>query len=160
MAIWDPFEEIRKLEEEIDSIFSEFWRTGGRLALPSRMKSIGKGKTIPREELLTRAPAVDVIEREKEIVVKADLPAVEKKNVKVKVNPESVSIYGEIKKEKKEENETYRREERMYGRFSRLIPLPVEIDPQKAEAKFENGVLEITLPKVKVGKRAKEISFE
>jgi len=160
MAIWDPFEEVRRLEEEIDSIFSEFWHKGGRLALPSNLKSIGKGKLARREEPLTWIPAVDVIEKEKEIVVKADLPAVEKKNVKLKVNPESVTISGEIKKEKKEENETYYREERMYGDFGRTISLPVEVDPEKAEAKFENGVLEIILPKVKTEKKTKEISFK
>ncbi len=156
MIIEDPFEEIRRLEEEIDSIFSDFWRTTGRTALPSRKKETGKSGIVPEGSFMW-SPAVDVIEREKEVIVKADLPAVNKKDIKIKVNPESVSISGEVKKEKKEESETYHREERIYGRFNRVISLPVEVDPEKAEAKFENGVLEITLPKIKPGKRTKEI---
>ncbi len=162
MAVWDPFDEIRRLEEEIDSVFNEFWRTGGgrRRALPTSAKRKEKGEIAPYEEAIIWAPAVDVIDREKEIVVKADLPGVDKKDVKIKIDPETISISGEIKKEKKEENETYYREERVYGSFSRVIPLPAEVDPEKAEAKFENGVLEITAPKVKPAKKVKEITLK
>jgi HSP20 family protein len=159
MAVWDPFDEVRRLEEAIDSVFSDFWRTEGRRALPTSSKHGKRGELAPTEEIIW-SPAVDIIDREKEIVVKADLPGVDKNNIKIKVDPESISISGEIKKEKKEENETYYREERIYGKFSRVIPLPSEVDPEKAEAKFENGVLEITAPKVKPAKKVKEITLK
>ncbi len=158
MAIWDPFEEVRRLEQEIDNVFSDFWRTGGRRALPSAKRG-KKGEIAPIEDIVWM-PAIDLIERDNEIVVKADLPGVDKNNIKIKVDPESVSISGEIKKEKKEENETYYREERVYGKFSRVIPLPAEVNPEKAEAKFENGVLEIIVPKVKESKKVKEITLK
>ncbi len=158
MAIWDPFEEVRRLEQEIDNVFSDFWRTGGRRALPSAKRG-KKGEIAPIEDIVWM-PAIDLIERDNEIVVKADLPGVDKNNIKIKVDPESVSISGEIKKEKKEENETYYREERVYGKFSRVIPLPAEVNPEKAEAKFENGVLEIIVPKVKESRKVKEITLK
>ena len=160
MAVWDPFEEVRKLEEEIDSLFSDFWRTGRQRALPTSAKRKGNEEIMPFGETTFWGPAVDVIDREKEVVVRADLPGVDKKNLKIKVDSESVSISGEIKKEKKEENETYYREERSYGKFSRVIPLPAEVDPEKANAKFENWVLEITAPKVKPAKKVKEITLK
>ncbi len=160
MAVWDPFEEVRKLEEEIDSLFSDFWRAGRQRALPTSAKRKGKEEIMPFEATTFWGPAVDVIDREKEIVIRADLPGVDKKNLKIKVDSGSVSISGEIKKEKKEENETYYREERSYGKFSRVIPLPAEVDPEKANAKFENWVLEITAPKIKPAKKVKEITLK
>lgn len=156
--IYDPFEEIRRLEQEIDEIFSQFWRSArpSRLALPRKER----GEIQPLETQIAFAPSVDVIEKENEIVVKADLPGIEKKDVKIKVEPDSVVISGEVKKERKEKEENYFIEERVYGSFYRAIPLPQEVDPEKAQAKFENGVLEITLPKVETGKKAKEITLE
>lgn len=158
MAIWDPFEEVRRLEEEIDNVFDDFWRSERRRALPS-LKRGKKGEIAPVEDIVWM-PAIDLIDKDKEIVVKADLPGVDKNNIKIKVDSESISVSGEIKKEKKEENETYYREERVYGKFSRVIPLPAEVDPEKAEAKFENGVLEITVPKIKESKKIKEITLK
>ncbi len=158
MAIWDPFEEVRRLEEEIDNVFNDFWRSGGRRALPSAKRG-KKGEIAPIENIVWM-PAIDLIERDNEIIVKADLPGVDKNNIKIKVDAESISISGEIKKEKKEENETYYREERVFGKFSRVVPLPAEVDPEKAEAKFENGVLEIKVPKVKESKKVKEITLK
>ncbi len=159
MAIWDPFEEVRRLEEEIDNVFSDFWRSGGRRALPSAKRG-KKGEIAPFENSIVWMPAIDLIEKDNKIIVKADLPGVNKDNIKIKVDSESISISGEIKKEKKEENETYYKEERVYGKFSRVIPLPAEVDPEKAEAKFENGVLEIIVPKVKESKKIKEITLK
>jgi len=155
--IYDPFEEIRRLESEIDEIFSQFWRSAKpRFALP---RSKG-GEIQSAETSIAFAPSVDVIEKENEIVVKADLPGIDKKDIKIKVEPDAVVISGEVKKEKKEKEENYYIEERVYGSFYRAIPLPSEVDPEKAQAKFENGVLEIVLPKVETGKKAREIKIE
>jgi len=155
--IYDPFEEIRRLEQEIDDIFSQFWRSARpRLTLPRRER----GEIQPVEREIAFAPSVDVIEKDNEIVVKADLPGIDKKDVKIKVKSDAVTISGEVKKERKEKEENYFIEERVYGSFLREIPLPAEVDPEKAQAKFENGVLEITLPKVETGKKTKEITLE
>ena len=156
MAKWEPFEEIKRLEEEIDDIFNQFWRSTRipKLSLP-RLKP---GKEIASFESTMWNPAVDVIEKESEVIVKCDLPGVDKKDVKIKINHESITITGESRKEKKQEEENYYIEERVYGAFSKVIPLPSEVDPEKVQAKFENGVLEIKVPKVEV-KKFKEITL-
>ena len=156
MAKWEPFEEIKRLEDEIENIFNQFWRSTRipKLSLP-RVKS---GKEIASLESTVWSPAVDVIEKESEVIVKCDLPGVDKKDVKIKINPESITITGESRKEKKQEEENYYIEERVYGAFSKMIVLPSEIDPEKVQAKFEHGVLEIKAPKVEI-KKFKEITL-
>jgi HSP20 family protein len=156
MAKWEPFEEIKRLEDEIDDIFNQFWRSTRipKLSLPR----IKPGKEIASFESTMWNPAADVIEKESEVIVKCDLPGVDKKDVKIKINPESITIAGELKKEKKQNEENYYVEERVYGAFSKVIPLPAEVDPEKAQAKFENGVLELTIPKAEI-KNFKEITL-
>ena len=84
MAKWEPFEEIKRLEDEIDDIFNQFWRSTRipKLSLP-RAKA---EKEIASYESEMWNPAVDVIEKEKEIVVKCNLPGVDKKDVKIKLD--------------------------------------------------------------------------
>ncbi len=156
MAKWEPFEEIKRLEDEIENIFNQFWRSTRipKLSLP-RVKL---GKEIASLESTVWSPAADVIEKESEVIVKCDLPGVDKKDVKIKINPESITITGESRKEKKQEEENYYIEERVYGAFSKMIVLPSEIDPEKVQAKFEHGVLEIKAPKVEI-KKFKEITL-
>jgi len=156
MAKWEPFEEIKRLEDEIDDIFNQFWRSTRipKLSLPR----IKPGKEIASFESTMWNPAADVIEKESEVIVKCNLPGVDKKDVKIKINPESITIAGELKKEKKQNEENYYVEERVYGTFSKVMPLPAEVDPEKAQAKFENGVLELTVPKAEI-KNFKEITL-
>ncbi len=153
---WDPFEEIRRLEEEIDSIFNQFWKGTHLPRLPSGSRI--SHEILPSESFVF-SPAADVIERDKDIVVKCDLPGVEKKDIKIKVQGDSVTVSGEVKKEKKEKEENYYIEERYYGSFQKVVPLPCEVNPESAQAKFENGVLEIVLDKVEAGRKIKEITF-
>jgi len=119
---------------------------------------IKPGKEIASFESTMWNPAADVIEKESEVIVKCNLPGVDKKDVKIKINPESITIAGELKKEKKQNEENYYVEERVYGTFSKVIPLPAEVNPEKAKAKFENGVLELTVPKAEI-KNFKEITL-
>ncbi len=97
-------------------------------------------------------PLVDVIEYEDKVVIKADLPGVDKNNIKIKISSDSLNISGHIEKDKKEAGKSYYIEERVSGEFSKTIPFPSEVNVQKAEAKFENGVLEITVPKANTSK--------
>lgn len=108
-------------------------------------------------------PAVDVKETDKEIQIQAELPGLDEKDVEVTVNKDFVSIRGEKKAEKedKDEKKGYYRVERSYGSFSRTIPLPAEVDEDKAEAKYKKGVLKITLPKTeKAQKESKKIAVQ
>ncbi|MFI5145141.1 MAG: Hsp20/alpha crystallin family protein [Ignavibacteria bacterium] len=92
-------------------------------------------------------PRVDVTEDNDNLYVEADIPGVDKKDVKVSVVGDVLTISGEKKKESRDENKNYYRIERTSGSFSRSFTLPSEIQNDKISAEFTNGVLKITLPK-------------
>src|SRR5437762_3599151 len=121
-----PFSLMRRFTEEMDRVFQG---AGGR-----------------REELALWSPAVEVTEHDGKLEVVADLPGIKESDVKVEVTDEGLVIQGERKREHEEKREGYYRSERSYGQFYRLIPLPEGIDPRNANASFNDGVLEITMP--------------
>lgn len=92
-------------------------------------------------------PAFDVSETDKELIVRAEVPGMDKKDIKITVSDGILTIEGEKKHEKKEENEQYHRVERRYGTFSRTMRLPDEVDADKVDATYKDGVLNIRLPK-------------
>jgi HSP20 family protein len=94
-------------------------------------------------------PIVDIKDHEKEIEIQAELPGVSEKDVDLSLSDNSLIIKGEKKHETEEEEKGYYRMERSYGSFERTIPLPVEVDRDKVEATFKNGILNICLPKTK-----------
>ena len=102
-----------------------------------------------------KAPKVDVIDRDGEVLVKAEIPGVDKKDLDISVGDDSVTIKGETRKEEKEEKGDYYRSEISRGSFSRTVTLPAAVDGAKATATFQNGILELTLPKGKAVQRHK-----
>ena len=98
-------------------------------------------------------PKVDVIDREAEIIVRAGIPGVEKKDLDISVGEDSVTIKGVTHREKKEEKGDYYRQELAEGAFSRTVELPAMVDGTRATASFKDGVLELTLPKLEKTKR-------
>lgn len=108
---------------------------------------------MPRRRWLPETPAepaikLDVTEDDKAYHVKAELPGVNKEDINVEIDGNQVSLTAEVKREKEEkEGETVVHSERYYGRQYRSFTLAKEIDRGKADAKFENGVLDVTLPK-------------
>lgn len=96
-----------------------------------------------------RMPHVDVVDRDKELFVKAELPGVEKGDIEITMTDRSLTIKGSTKSEEKEEKGDFHRCEISQGSFSRTISLPSEVDKDKAKAKFKNGVLKLTIPKLK-----------
>lgn len=102
-----------------------------------------------------KIPKVDVIERDDEVLVRAEMPGVDKKDLDVSVTDNSVSISGSTSHEEKEEKGDYYRSEISRGSFSRVVALPSDVDSDKAKSNFKDGVLELTLPKVKKAKRKK-----
>jgi len=92
-------------------------------------------------------PKVDVKDEDKDIIVSAELPGMDQKDIDVTVTNDSVRISGEKKQEEEEEKKGYYRHETSYGSFERVIDLPAEVDESKAEAEFSKGVLTIKLPK-------------
>ncbi len=138
----DTFDRIRKLEEEFHRMLADFWRDPFEFETPEfKIPSIKiKGE-------LGGNINVDVSETKDEVIVRADLPGFEKSEIKVKATEWDVTIEAEKKEETVEEGEKYYRKERRYGKVRRTVSLPAEVEPDKAKAKFENGVLEIRLPK-------------
>ena len=130
----DPFQSFRS---EMDRLFDSF--LGG---LPS-LTTFRQG--LPSAQVMT--PALDVKENEKEIVVKADLPGMEDKDINLTIHNGVLSLRGEKKSEHTEERDNYHVMERSYGSFQRSIRLPDTIDEDNANARFDKGVLTITLPK-------------
>jgi HSP20 family protein len=92
------------------------------------------------------APPVEMVEREGRLVVRADVPGLEKDNVNVEIDDGHLVISGERRQEHEERREGVYRSERVYGRFYRAVPLPDGVDADQAQATFKNGVLEITMP--------------
>jgi HSP20 family protein len=127
----EPFE---RLHHEIDQLFDDLFRTNGPIRWPGERRV-----TLPLE----------VRETDKELVITAELPGVEEKDVEVTLSEDMMTIKGEKKTEKEVEKEGYYMAERSYGTFSRSLRLPYRVDEKKVVAKFKNGVLTIALPKPK-----------
>ena len=102
-------------------------------------------------------PAVDIFEDEKEIVIKADLPDVKEQDIDVRVEDGQLTLKGERKFEHEEKKDNYHRVERRYGSFQRTFGLPENVDAEKIVAKYDKGVLKVTLPKVEKPKNARTI---
>ena len=134
---WPPFGPLRY---EIDRLFDEFDRGFG---WPSFSHSAAKLEHVPREV----AVAVDVIERENAYEISAELPGLDQREVEVKVVNGFVVIKGEKKHEAEQKAKGYHLSERHYGVFERSFQIPRDVDAEKIEASFKNGVLTVTLPK-------------
>lgn len=148
---WDPFSEMALLSENLNKFFNRFFEEG----------FIAPRKSIFRDELFkgTWSPDVDIYENKDSIIVKADLPGVEKDKVKVEVKDNILTIRGERKEEKETKDHNVYRLERHYGEFVRNFTLPEKVDPARIKAKYKDGVLEVILPKPEESK-GKEIKVE
>jgi HSP20 family protein len=122
-------------QREMDRLFEDFWR-GFDLPLFGRPERIA-GSVSPR---------IDISEKDNEVVVTAELPGLDEKDVEVTLTDNVLSIRGEKKVEKEEKERGYTYTERSYGSFERRIPLDVEVLSDKVSAAFKNGVLTVTLP--------------
>jgi len=101
------------------------------------------------------SPPVDVREDEKEVTVKAELPGMEEKDIEVNLADNGLTLKGEKKAEKEEKGKDNWYRETRYGAFQRFIPLPEGLDREKVDARFKNGVLTVTLPRLEAAKSKK-----
>jgi len=111
------------------------------------------------EERSRFMPSVDIKENKKSLVVKAEIPGMDAKDIDLSIEKDILTISGERTDEKEEEDENYYRKETSYGSFRRCVRLPVEVEADKIKADYKNGVLKVTLPKAD-GKAAKAITVE
>jgi len=135
--------------EEMDRMFESFFPRGWMQPFRREWPSLGE-MAAPFEG---KMPKVDVINRDAEIVVRAEVPGVDKKDIDVTMTDSTVTIKGSTSHEEKEEKGDYYRCEISRGAFSRTVALPAGVDSSKAKAKFQDGVLELTMPKTEKTKR-------
>jgi len=136
-----PFTLVRRFTEDLDRMFTGIGGTGGR-------------------EAGLWAPPVEIRESEGNLVISAELPGLNKEDVKVEVNQDAVVIQGERKREWEEERGGIHRSERVYGSFYREIPLPEGAKSDQAKAQFNNGVLEVTVPVPESKRQTRQITIE
>jgi HSP20 family protein len=136
----NPFAMMRKISEEFDRVFCEM---GGRE---------------PAER--TWMPAAGVRQTEGNYLVRAELPGINPGDVKLEITDDAIVMQGERKTEREEKEGGVHMSERRYGRFYREIPLPESARSDEARAKFENGVLEITVPVEEQRSKRREIPIE
>ena len=137
-----PFEEMDRL---FDAFSSHNWFRPFQMEWPRLNKA-----AMPFEG---KVPDVDIVDRDDEIVVKAEMPGVDKKDIDISVTQNSVTIKGTTSHEEKEEKGDYYRCEISRGSYARTLSLPAEVDETKSKASYKDGVLQLTLPKIKKSKR-------
>jgi len=147
MAIerWRPWDEFREMERWMDEMM--------RRPLLAWRRPLTWWR-IPTEAM-GWVPSVEMYEKEDKFVVRAELPGMKKEEIDVSVVGNTLTISGERKAETEVKEEDYYRCELCYGKFSRSISLPAAVDAAKVDASYENGILEITLPKIEAAKPKK-----
>ncbi|MBI5893902.1 MAG: Hsp20/alpha crystallin family protein [Deltaproteobacteria bacterium] len=143
---WDPFKDLLSIQDRMNRLFDETLTRTGR----------GEGEELARG---VWSPAVDIYETDESIILKAEIPGIDKKEVSIEVKNNMLILKGERKFEKEIKEENYHRMERAYGAFQRTFTLPNIIEKENVKAKYKDGILEITLPKVK-GAKPKHVKVE
>ena len=140
---WNPWREMSTLQNRINGLFDEpFFRSGH----DDDGLSLGSWY-----------PAVDMFENDDKIVIKAELPGMDKKDISVDLKDQVLTLSGERKYENEVKEENYYRRERSSGKFKRSFHLPADVDPDKIKAEFKDGVLKVEMPKPEIEK-PKQIS--
>lgn len=142
MRSLSPFEEI---DRYFESLFPRGWLRANRWEWPTLSEASAPfgGKF----------PKVDIVDREKEIFLRAEVPGVDKDKLDISVTENTVTLRGSAHHEEKQESGEYYRCETSHGSFSRTVTLPTEVDSEHAKANYKDGVLELTVPKVKKSQR-------
>ncbi len=151
VALRRPFMGLTGWERDMDRMLEDFFGRRVRPWWPERWSRAS--------EMDVRPPSVDVFEEKDDIVVKAELPGMEKDNIEVNLTDHTLTIKGEKKKEEEVKGENYYRAERSYGSFLRTLELPKEVRADKVKASFKNGILEVRMPKTEEAK-AKEVKVK
>ena len=130
LARWEPFHGATTLQDQVNRLFNDVFE-----------------RKAEESSLTAWAPSVDIYETEHELVVKADLPEVDSKDLDIRVENNILTIRGERKFEKKVNEENYLRVERAYGSFARSFTLANTVNSEAIKADYQNGVLTLSIPK-------------
>ncbi len=139
---YDPYWGIDSFRRGMDRLFDSFF-----------------GRGTEEEYATLWTPALDIEETKDSIIVRAEIPGMKKEDIKIQTLGENLLISGERKHESEEKDRHFHRIERSYGKFQRLVKLPLEVQSDKAKASYKEGVLEITFPKSEKAK-AREIEIK
>lgn len=146
---------ISPLEETLEKTFNKFMNRGWlrssrdeRNAWRDTFEPMG-----PFEGFGMRCPRIDVVDHENEVLVRAELPGVDKKDIDISLSENMMTLRGSARHEEKVEKDNYFRTEISQGSFLRSVYLPVEVDSDKATASLRDGILEVRLPKVEPSRR-------
>jgi HSP20 family protein len=142
----DPMD---RLLDRMDRLFEGYYPRGLSRALRREWPSWGDMNFSFQENM----PNMDVIDRDNEIVVQAELPGVDKENLDISLSETAITVKGTTQREEKEEKGDFYRREMSRGSFTRTVSLPSKVDGAKAKASFKDGVLEVILPKLESAKR-------
>ena len=129
---WEPFREVESLQKEMNRLFDRLVPT-----------DVGNGEKMG----LSFIPAAEITETPEAVQIKLEIPGMEAKDLNLEVTANSLTINGERKSEIKTEEEGFTRTEFRYGKFHRVIPLPVQVDNTNVAAEYKDGILNLTLPK-------------
>jgi len=141
---------VMAIQSEMNRMFDQFFNDPFTLLPLSSMRNVS--------EFL---PRVDVSETDESMLVTAELPGMEEKDIQISLENDALQISGEKKNDVEAEGKNFHRVERSYGSFQRVIPLVTEVDEDKVNATFKNGVLTVTLPKTPAAsKQARKISIK
>jgi HSP20 family protein len=133
---WEPAREVRTVQQEMNRLFGTFFDS-----------QAGYGVWANGGGLRRWIPAMDLVEQEDRFVLRADLPGLSEDDVKIELDDNVLTISGARSSEQEERREGYYRVERASGSFSRSLVLPEGVDADSIDARFENGVLEVSVPK-------------
>ena len=137
---------FRELERRLEEAFSDGWRFPSRWEAPDWSR-FGKLKFM--------TPRIDIVDRDDDILVRADVPGVKKENLDITLTDNTITIKGKTSEEKKKEKGDYFRSETLKGSFSRTMYLPSDVDGNRAESTIKNGMLEVVVPKLEKARRIK-----
>jgi HSP20 family protein len=128
LSRWRPMRSLARRDDLFEDMFREVFGT-------------------PESGVGPLEPAAEVAEADGDVIVKLEVPGVEKDQLHVSVAEDEVTVRGETRKETEEKKKSYYRQEIRYGAFQRTVALPAEVDPAKARAELKDGILKLTLPK-------------
>ena len=142
---WKDRDFLGGLRDEVERVFEDFDRS--MWGMPARWRGLTMDPLRKAAAALTMMPSVDAIEKDDVFEVTADLPGVDEKNVEVKLSGDILTIRGEREERKEEKKKDYYVCERQFGTFERSFQIPENVESDKIDACFKNGVLTVTLPK-------------
>ena len=131
---WSTFDQLTNIRDEINRLFESPLENGGSSVFNSW------------------APALDVYEDNENVIVRAELPGMKKEDIDISLHDNVITVSGERKNEKKYEGGRTSREERFFGRFTRSITLPKQVNANGVKASYKDGLLTVTLPKAEEAK--------